>query len=314
MPTLHTPHPAPWPPLAYEDWSDTLETIHMWTQIVGKIRLALTPWTSHSWHVPLYVTPTGLTTSTMYDGTRPLDIEFDFHRHTLVIRSGSQTRQMELQPQSVAEFYRQVKGHLKGLGHSIEIYEIPSELPDPIPFSEDVVHKSYDRDAVARFIDATNQTTRVFTNFRSRFIGKCSPVHFFWGGFDLAVTRFSGREAPPHPGGIPGLADWVTREAYSHEVYSCGFWPGAPSSPAPAFYAYAVPTPEGLGDASVQPDAAFWSTEMGEFFLPYEAVRNSDNPDQLLLQFLESTYDAVATKGDWDRDKLEAPSGYPRSL
>ena len=306
---------AQWPQLDYQDWSDTLATVHMWTQIAGKIRLELTPWTNHSWHVPLYVTPTGLTSSTIYHGQRPFDLEFDFVGHEFRIRDGEgQARSVSLVAQSVAEFYQKVMSHLDDLGLPVTVYEIPSEVQDPIPFSEDRIHASYDPVAAARFAQVLNQSARIFSRFRSGFLGKSSPVHFFWGSFDLAVTRFSGRTAPPHPGGIPGLPDWITREAYSHEVYSCGFWPGGAASPAPAYYAYAYPVPEGLGAAAVRPEAAFWSVEMGEFFLPYDAVRLASDPDDLLTSFLDSTYAAATELADWDRENLEVPPGYPHAL
>ncbi len=304
---------APWPELNYKEWSETIETVHMWTQIAGKIRLALTPWTSHSWHVPLYVTPCGLTTSTIHHDDGQFDLEFDFLNHELRIRDGlGRTRVVALRPRTVSSLYTEVLAHLAELGLPVRIYEVPSEVADPIPFSQDDVHASYDPGAAARFAQVLNRSTRVFSEFRANFLGKCSPVHFFWGSFDLAVTRFSGRPAPAHPGGIPGLPDWVTREAYSHEVYSCGFWPGGAASPEAAFYAYAYPTPAKLGEAALTPADAFWSAEMGEFFLPYDAVRSADRPDEVLASFLEATYNAVADLADWDRSALEVPEGYPR--
>jgi len=304
-----------WPRLDYEEWSDTIETLHMWSQIIGKIRLALTPWTNHSWHLTLYVTPVGLTTSTIHQGTTRFDIEFDFYNHKLNIRTGDgQQREVELKPRTVASFYEEVMDQLQDLGIQIKINELPNEVENPIKFSENTVHKSYDQEAVARFAHVLNQTTEVFTQFRAGFLGKCSPVHFFWGSFDLAVTRFSGRRAPEHPGGIPGLPDWVTREAYSHEVYSCGFWPGGPASPAPTFYAYAYPVPNGLGEAHIDPPQSIWSEDMGEFFLPYEAVRTAADPDKALLSFLDSTYQAVADLAQWNRAELEIPDGFPRAL
>jgi hypothetical protein len=304
--------PETWPELEYTSWSDTVATLHLWTQIVGKVRLAATPWMNHSWHVPLYVTPTGLTTSTIHHGTRAFDIEFDFHQHVLTLRAGDgQRRTVALRPRTVASFHEEVLGHLADLGLPADIRDLPCELPDPIPFPEDTVHASYDPAAAERFSRALNLTTSVFSGFRARFLGKCSPIHFFWGSFDLAVTRFSGRRAPRHPGGIPGLADWVTREAYSHEVYSCGFWPGGAASPAAAFYAYAYPVPEGLGNAAVGPAEAFWSPEMGEFFLPYDAVRNAADPAGTLMSFLQDTYRAVADLAGWDRPALEVGEGFP---
>ena len=302
-----------WPELRYDQWSDTLETLHMYSQIVGKVRLECTPWLNHSWHVPLYVTPGGLTTSTIHYGSRQFDIEFDFRQHTLTIRtSDDQRREIALHPRTVASFYKELMLHLEKLRFPVPIYEVPSEVPDPIWFSDDTVHSAYDPAAAARFAQVLNQSVRVFSEFRAQFLGKCSPVHFFWGSFDLAVTRFSGRRAPEHPGGIPGLPDWVTREAYSHEVYSCGFWPGGPSSPSAAFYAYAYPVPDGLGEVSVAPQQAFWSSEMGEFFLPYDAVRTADDPADALMSFIQDTYRAVADLGGWNRSELEVPVGFPR--
>ena len=305
---------AQWPELGYDRWSETLETLHMWSQIVGKVRLECTPWTNHSWHVPLYVTPSGLTTSTIHHGAGQFDIEFDFSQHDLTVRTGDgQRRTLALRPRTVASFYEELTRYLNELGFPVRIYEVPSEVIDPIRFSEDTVHGAYDPAAAARFAQVLNQAVRVFTEFRAQFLGKCSPVHFFWGSFDLAVTRFSGRKAPDHPGGVPGLPDWVTREAYSHEVYSCGFWPGGPSSPSAAFYAYAYPVPDGLSEASIAPPQAFWSGEMGEFFLPYEAVRTADDPADVLMSFLQDTYQAVADLGNWNRGELEVADGFPHA-
>lgn len=302
-----------WPELYYDEWSDTLETLHMYSQIVGKVRLGCTPWLNHSWHVPLYVTPGGLTTSTIHYGSRQFDIEFDFRQHKLIIRtSDGQCREIGLQSRTVASFYKELMGHLEELRIPVSIYDVPSEVPNPIRFPDDTVHSTYDPAAAARFAQVLNQSVRVFSEFRAQFLGKCSPVHFFWGSFDLAVTRFSGRKAPEHPGGIPGLPDWITREAYSHEVYSCGFWPGGPSSPSAAFYAYAYPVPDDLGQASVTPPEAFWSGEMGEFFLPYDAVRTADDPAEVLMSFLQATYGAVADLGGWNRAELEVPDRFPR--
>jgi len=304
-----------WPELDYAGWSDTLATLHMWTQVIGKVRAACAPWINHSWHVTLYVTPVGLTTSTMYHDGTPFDIELDLQEHELTVRLDDGTRRtMRLEPMTVASFYGDVLGLLHDLDLPVRIHPVPSEVADPIPFPDDTVHRSYDPAAAGRVAEALNHTARVFTSFRARFLGKCSPVHFFWGSFDLAVTRFSGRRAPPHAGGIPGLPDWVTREAYSHEVYSSGFWPGGPASPAAAFYAYAYPVPEGLGEARIVPSDAFWSAEMGEFFLPYDAVRTAANPDAKLTAFLESTYEAVANLAQWNRAELEVPPRFPRSL
>jgi hypothetical protein len=303
-----------WPQLNYAEWRDTLETLHMWTQIVGKIRLASTPWTNHSWHLTLYVTPIGLTTSMMHHGSTGFDIEFDFYHHQLIIRTtNGEQRKLGLQPRTVASFYKDLMEQCAELGIPLNINELPNEVENPIKFSEDTVHKSYNPEAVTRFAQVMNRIARVFTKFRAEFLGKCSPVHFFWGSFDLAVTRFSGRQAPTHPGGIPGLPDWITREAYSHEVYSCGFWPGGPASPAPTFYAYAYPVPKGLGEIPVDPPESIWSKEMGEFFLPYDVVRTAADPDKMLMSFLESTYQQVADLAQWNRGELEVPAGFPRT-
>ena len=306
--------PNRWPELAYDEWADTVTTLHLWTQIVGKVRLVLTPWVNHSWHVPLYVTPRGLTTSTMYHGRQPLDIEFDFTDHQLRMRvADDRIQAFSLEPMSVADFHQRVMRDLDDLGLPVDIHGHPNEVEEAIPFEENHEQGAYHADAVQRFAAVLNQSTRVLTEFRAGFLGKNSPVHFFWGSFDLAVTRFSGREAPTHPGGFPNLPDWITREAYSHEVHSVGWFPGNAASPQSAFYAYAYPVPEGLGERTVRPEAAFWSDEMGEWFLPYDAVIGADDPDAALRAFCDSTYDAVADAADWDRDRLEAPSGFPKS-
>lgn len=308
------PRIAPWPALDYDDWADTLAALHLYTQVVGKIRLASTPWINHSWHCTLYVTPAGLTTMAIHQGPRCFDIEFDLRNHVLTVRTGDgESRILSLEPRSVASFHAELLAHVRDLGFDADIHGTPNELPEPIPFAEDRAPRPWDREAIGRFNQALNQSARVFTRFRSRFTGKCSPVHFFWGSFDLAVTRFSGRAAPAHPGGIPALPDWVTREAYSHEVYSCGFWPGNATSPAPAYYAYAYPVPAGCDAHPVGPAEAFWSPEMGEWFLPYEAVRAAEDPDAALMGFLQSTYDAVADLAQWDRAMLEVSEGFPRN-
>jgi len=295
-----------WPDLPFEQWSDTAATLHMWTQIVGKIRLVQTPWTNHSWHVPLYVTARGLSTSPVSHGGRVFEINLDFLDHQLVIQTIEGARQVILlEPRSVSDFYGTVFDRLRALDLDIHIDTTPSEVLDGIPFEKDTDHHSYDREYATRFWRALVQIDRVFKEFRSRFIGKCSPVHFFWGSFDLAVTRFSGREAPPHPGGVPNLPDWVAREAYSHEVSSAGFWPGGGGIEYPAFYSYAYPLPNGFAKARVAPAGALWSNTLGEFVLPYAAVREADSPDELLLEFLQSTYDAAATSAGWDRAALE---------
>jgi hypothetical protein len=298
-----------WSSLPVAAWQDTYETLHLWTQIVGKIRMALAPKINHWWHSTLYVTPRGLTTSVMFYGTRTIQISFDFLDHQLHIEtSDGITRRIPLVTRSVADFYQDVMGTLRAIGIEVRIWTMPQEVQDPIPFEQDDKHAAYDPEYAQRFWRILVQANRVMTAFRSRFIGKCSPVHFFWGSFDLAVTRFSGRRAPEHPGGIPNMADWVTREAYSHEVSSCGFWPGGGTVVEPVFYAYAYPVPEGFKDYPIQPKEAFYSSQMQEFILPYEAVRQADAPDEMLLAFLQSTYETAANLGKWDRAALESAS------
>ena len=296
----------PWPSLPLEEWKDTYATLHRWTQIVGKIRLALSPWINHSWHVTLYVTARGLTTSPIWHGTRAFQIDYDFIDHRLVIQDGEgAVRTIALGPRPVADLYRELLATLRELGLEVKIHPTPNELTDALPLDADREHASYDADYANRFWRVLVQSDRIFTAFRARFIGKCSPVHFFWGSFDLAVTRFSGRRAPEHPGGVPHLPDDVTREAYSHEVSSCGFWPGGGPVPFPAYYSYAYPTPDGFGAAPVLPGAAFFSRDLGEFVLPYDEVRRAPAPDAMLLEFLQSTYEAAAELGHWDRAALE---------
>jgi hypothetical protein len=302
----------PWPDLPYPAWRDTCATLQLWTQIVGKIRLALTPWLNHSWHVTLYVTARGLTTTPIYAGTRAFEIAFDFIDHVLRIETSEGARHdIPLRPQSVADFYAAVMAAMAELGLQVKIDELPNELPDPIRFSDDRVHASYDADYAHRFWRVLVQCDRVFKLFRTGFVGKTSPAHFFWGSFDFAVTRFSGRRAPLHPGGVPHLSDVVTREAYSDEVSSAGFWPGSGAIDYPAFYSYAYPVPEGFSKASVQPAAAFFSAQLGEFLLPYDAVRTAADPDAALLAFLQSTYEAAANAAGWDRAALECEFGRP---
>jgi hypothetical protein len=310
-----------WPDIPFDSWKDTVATLHRFTQIVGKIRLAQSPWVNHSWHVTLYVTSRGLGTSPIPygphgphgpHGSESFEIDFDFLRQRLHIqKSDGSERSLPLVPQSVAEFYGQVFSSLSSLGLPVEIDRVPNEIEDAVPFDEDREHASYDPEAAHRFFRALIQVDRLFKRFRSRYIGKVSPVHFFWGSFDLAVTRFSGRRAPRHPGGIPNLPDWVTREAYSHEVSSCGFWPGGERFPKPVFYSYAYPVPDGFSEERVQPASAFYGEEMGEFFLLYDDVRGASDPDRLLLDFLQSTYEAAANRGDWPRRELEAPEPWP---
>jgi hypothetical protein len=294
-----------WPSLPYEEWKDTYETLHMWAQIVGKIRLALSPRVNHWWNATLYVTPRGFTTSSIpYNtgrGTRTFEILFDFVDHRVAVHtSDGQRRHMGLYARSVADFYRELMTALRSLGIEVKINTMPQEVPDPIAFEIDTVHASYNEDYVNRLRHILVQSDTVFKEFRGRFIGKCSPVHFFWGSFDLAVTRFSGRRAPERPG-----ADFMTREAYSHECISAGFWPGGGSVLAPAYYSYTAPEPPGLGEAPVRPDSAYHDSEGGEFFLMYDDVRNSGAPRETLLDFLQSTYDAGANLAGWDRAALE---------
>ncbi|MEH2321680.1 DUF5996 family protein [Nostoc sp.] len=305
MATLHRSTTDIWLPLPVAAWQDTYKTLHLWTQIVGKIRLALAPKINHWWHSTLYVTPRGLTTSTIPYRTRNFQITFDFLLHQLLIEtSDGTTRSIELAPRSVADFYQAVLNTLKEIGIEVRIWTMPQEVAAPIPFEQDEEHAVYDCEYAQRFWQILIQAERILTRFRSRYAGKCSPVHFFWGSFDLAVTRFSGQRAPEHPGGVPNMADWVTREAYSHQVSSCGFWFGGGSVEA-LFYAYAYPEPEGFKDYPIQPQSAFYSLEMKEFILPYEAVRQANNPDAMALVFLQSTYEAAANLAQWDRPALE---------
>ena len=301
-----------WPELPTAAWRDTYDTLHLWSQIVGKIRAARSPWLNHSWHVTLYVTARGLTTSPIPDGLRNFQIDFDFIDHALLVSSsdGAQ-RRFALAGHSVASFFSALMAALAELGIHVEIDEMPNELPDPIKFPLDRKHASYDPDAVRRWFQILVNADRVFKQFRTGFLGKASPVQLFWGSFDLAVTRFSGRRAPRHPGGVPNLSDAVTCEAYSHEECSAGFWPGSGAIDYPAFYSYTYPEPAGFRAVKARPDAAFFSEALGEFILPYDAVRNAEDPDKALLEFLQSTYDAAANAAKWDRDALECPLGLP---
>jgi hypothetical protein len=301
---MRTTSEAAWPELTLSTWADTLTTFHMWLQIVGKIRLTREPMINHWWQVPLYVSARGLTTSLMHDGDMGLEIELDLVDHVLQVRTTEgASGQVRLEPRSVASFYAATMSTLAGLGAPVRILTRPQEVPEAIPFPEDEQHRSYDAGAVHRFWLALVNAHRVMTSFRASFIGKVSPVHFFWGGPDLAVTRFSGRTAPRHPGGVPNCADWVQELAYSHEVSSCGFWPGG--SAEGSFYSYAYPAPAGFGDWPVAPDGAYYDTELGEFILPYAAVRTAPDPDSYLLSFFQSTYEAAAELGRWDRAALE---------
>jgi uncharacterized protein DUF5996 len=299
---------AAWPSLPLAEWGDTKDTLHRWLQIVGKTRLALAPPINHWWHVALYPTARGLTTSPMPYEDRMLEVELDFIDHALLVRTGDGvTRAMRLVPRSVADFYREYTSLLESLGVHVRIRPIPSEMEDELPFTEDQRHQAYDPDTAARCWNILSQATLVIQEFRGRFIGKCSPAHVFWGGFDLACTRFNGRRAPVHPGGIPHLPDRIVREAYSHECISAGWWAGNQGGPVaePAFYTYSYPEPPGFAEARVRPDAAYYSPDLREFVLPYEAVRTASRPDEMLLEFLQTTYEAGADLGGWDRQALE---------
>jgi Family of unknown function (DUF5996) len=294
-----------WPPLPVAEWADTYATLHMWTQVVGKVRLALTPLTNHWWNVTLYLTARGLTTSPMPYRDRTVEIQFDFIDHTLAIEMSDGRREtIALQPQSVASFYKKMLTTLARLGVDVRIWPMPVEVPSPVRFDRDEQHASYDREYANRWWRVAASTATVMNEFRSRFLGKSSPVHFFWGSFDLAVTRFSGRRAPAREG-----ADAMTREAYSHEVSSAGFWPGIPGKMDAAFYAYAAPEPAGFKTARVAPSAAFYGAEFGEFFLKYDDVRTSSSPGDTLREFLQTTYEAAATLGEWNRAELERAVG-----
>jgi hypothetical protein len=295
-----------WPSLPLDAWSDTYATLHLWTQIVGKIRLAQTPWTNHSWHVTLYVTPRGLSTGSIPYGTQAFQIDFDFVGHEIKIQcDNGAIGGFPLAPQSVAVFYRRLREEMKKLGLEVKIHAKPNEVVSPIPFERDEIHASYDAQYAHRFWRVLLQSDRIFKDFRARFVGKCSPVHFFWGAPDLAVTRFSGRLAPPHPGGVPNLPDKVAREAYSHEVSSCGFWPGGGAVAHPAYYSYAYPEPAGFSKAAIRPASAFYSPDLREFILPYDEVRSAQSPEDTLLDFLQTTYEAAAELAHWDRASLE---------
>ncbi|WP_139417239.1 DUF5996 family protein [Agromyces laixinhei] len=304
---MSTDTPTPnrvWPQLRVDDWTATRDTLHMWTQIVGKVRLVHAPLVNHWWQVTLYVTPRGLSTGSIPAGRRLFDLEFDFIDHQLRLRnSDGDARTVRLEAKPVAEFHAQTLQALSELGIEAEISSGPNEVDPAIPFAEDTEHASYDRAAARLFWEQLLQAHRVMDEFRSHFVGKVSPVHFFWGSMDLACTRFSGRDAPKHPGGAPNVGDWVMVEGYSQELFSCGFWPGGGEEGA--FYAYAYPEPDGFADYRVGPDAAYYSAENGQFLLPYEAVAATDDPDRTVLEFLHSAYRAAAVHGDWDRDTLE---------
>jgi catechol 2,3-dioxygenase-like lactoylglutathione lyase family enzyme len=302
-----------WPELApYAEWGETCRTLQLCCQVIGKVRLALSPWLNHSWHATLYPTARGLTTSLVPHGERMFEIELDLVAGAVVVRpADAEERRIELVARPVADFYAAVMAALDAAGLSVKIHAVPSEVPDPVPFRDDRRPRVLDMDQVRRFWRALLQVERVFASFRTGYLGKVSPIHLFWGGFDLAMTRFSGRPAPLHPGGIPGLPDEVTREAYSHEVSSTGFWPGGPQLEAAAFYSYAYPTPDGFGSATVGPAGATFDAQLQEFILPYEVVRAAPSPDAALLEFLETTYRAAADLGRWDRAALECAIGAP---
>jgi hypothetical protein len=295
----HMPHDL-WPPLPYPDWHDTYATLHMWTQVVGKIAVGHAPPENHSWGIAMQVTPRGLATKTLFHGTTPFAFEFDFVDHLLVLKvSYARSATLDLRPMRVAEFYEAVMRMCGDAGVPVKIWTTPVEIPDPVKFEIDTIHQAYDPRPVERLLQILLQVDRVFRRHRACFVGKCSPVHFFWGSFDLAVTRFSGRRAPRREG------PRFMVDAYSREVISHGFWPGNQQFPAPAFYAYAVPEPDGFRQARVKPDAAFYEQTMGEFLLPYEAVRGAPDPEQAILDFMESTYDRASALADWDRPNLE---------
>lgn len=307
---------AVWPALAFGAWRETGETLHLWSQIVGKVRLARTPWLNHSWQTPLYVSARGLSTgliAPLEASDRPLEIEFDLVSQVLRVTTDGPSAVFALEAMPVAHFYNGVMEALDGVGMATRIHGAPNELPEATPFVEDARARAYEPDQARAFWRALIQADRLFKRFRTGFLGKASPVHFFWGSFDLAVTRFSGRPAPPHPGGVPHLPDAVAREAYSHEVSSAGFWPGGPGMEEAAFYAYAYPARPGFAEAAVQPAAARFDAALGEFLLPYEAVRTAADPDAMVMAFLQSTYAAAADLAAWDRKALECGLGEPGS-
>jgi hypothetical protein len=304
---------AAWPDIPYGPWRETCSALHLYLQIVGKYRLARTPWINHSWHVTFHVNARGFTTPPIPDGPGEMEIAFDLLDHAVVGNaSDGRTAEFSLGPMSVAEFHGRFLDLVRSLGGTPEFHGRPNEVPDPVPFVADRAPRPYAADAVTRFFQATVRVDRVLKQFRTSFLGKISPVHLFWGSFDLAVTRFSGRRAPLHPGGVPGLPDAVTREAYSHEVSSAGFWPGGGPIDFPAFYSYAYPSPDGFAEARPAPDAAYFHKGLGEFMLPYDAARLSSDPDSTLMAFLQSTYNAAANLGGWDRAALESEPGIPR--
>ena len=301
-----------WPDIPYAPWRETCTALHLYSQIIGKYRLARTPWVNHSWHATLYVNGRGFTTSLAADGPGGVEIVLDLVDHAVVgSATDGRTARFALAPMSVAGFHARFVELLRRLGATPTFHGRPNEVPDPVPFTEDRAERPYDAAAAGRFFQACVAIDRVLNRFRTSFLGKVSPVHLFWGSFDMAVTRFSGRTAPPHPGGIPALPDAVTREAYSHEVSSAGFWPGGGGTDFSAFYSYAYPSPPGFAEAPVEPAAVHFDATLGEFVLPYDAVRRSDDPEASLMAFLESTYRAAADRGAWDRGALECATGIP---
>jgi hypothetical protein len=304
---------AIWPDIPYDAWRETCAGLHLYTQIIGKYRLARTPWVNHSWHATLYVNARGLTSSVVPDGPGGIELELDLIDHVVIgTATDGRVARFAIGPMSVADFHEQFLDLIRALGGTPELHGRPNEVADPVPFPQDKLRRPYDAEAVTRFFRALVQVDRVLKHFRTGYLGKVSPVHMFWGSFDMAVTRFSGRRAPPHPGGIPSLPDEVTREAYSHEVSSAGFWPGGGAIKDPAFYSYAYPAPTGFAQTRVVPVEAYYSSELAEFVLPYDAVRLARDPEATLMAFLQSTYNAAADLGAWDRPALECVLGEPR--
>jgi hypothetical protein len=301
-----------WPELGEARDGPTVAALHLFSQIAGKVAVALLPWRNHGWHATLHLHPRGLRTERLHDAKGAFELGFDLVDHHFTLEDGAGLRRLKLEPMSVAEFHERAKAMLAEAGHAVRIHGAPNEVDPAIPFRDDTDSRAYDRDSAARLLRALLEADRVFRLFRSAFLGKVSPVHFFWGSFDLAVTRFSGRPAALHPGGIPNLPDEITREAYSHEVSSAGFWPGGANGGAPIFYSYAYPAPEGFAAAPVRPEAARWDEALGEFVLDYDAVRTAADPDGTLLAFLHSSYDAAADLAHWDRAALDCPVGTPR--
>ncbi|MDB5446551.1 MAG: uncharacterized protein JWQ97_1868 [Phenylobacterium sp.] len=300
-----------WPDLSYAAWKDTGRTLHLWSQVVGKVRLSQTPWLNHSWQTPLYVTPRGLTTGLIHHARGALDLEFDVFASRLHVRTAERVADLPLEACSVADFYARLMALLQALDRPVRIHAAPNEMPEATPFARDQAPRTYRPEEAVRFFRVLSQADRVLKRFRTGFLGKASPVHFFWGSFDLAVTRFSGRPAPPHPGGVPHLPDEVTREAYSHEVSSAGFWPGGEGREEPVFYSYAYPEPPGFRNAAIQPADAVYDATLGEFLLPYQQLRLAPDPEARLMDFLHSTYAAAADLGHWDRHALECAMGEP---